>query len=159
MMKFLLDTNIFIEAFKHQKEAQQLLELLIENSERIDIYISFNVIEETTFLLIKRNTKTGYWQLKKNKSLVIENFKKVKPHLELILNLCKVLYPTKKVLFKSFYYIESYGLLPNDALVLSFCKIHNIPNLISLDTDFSEVAKKEKINLITSLEDLKNLLV
>ena len=61
MMKFLLDTNIFIEAFKHQKEAQQLLELLIENSERIDIYISFNVIEETTFLLIKRNTKTGYW--------------------------------------------------------------------------------------------------
>jgi len=57
MTKFLLDTNIFIEAFKHQKEAQELLELLIENSERIDIYIPFNVIEETTFLLIKRNTK------------------------------------------------------------------------------------------------------
>ena len=153
MMKLLLDTNIFIEAFKHQKEAQELLELLIENSERIDIYVPFNVIEETTFLLIKRNTKIGYWQLKKNKSLVIENFKKAKPHLELILHLCKVLYPNKEVLFKAFYYIESYGLLPNDALVLSFCKTQNIPNLISLDSDFSEVAKKERINLITSLED------
>ena len=59
-MNCLLDTNVFIEAFKQEKEAQNILELLIENSDWIDIYIPYNVVEETIFLLLKKTSNTNY---------------------------------------------------------------------------------------------------
>ncbi len=156
-MRCLLDTNIFVEAFKGQKEAQNLLDFLVENSDRIEIYIPYNVVEETIFLLIKRTKNTGYWKLKKDKSLVIESFKEIKPYLEFVFALCDVLFPTKKVMFESLNHIENYGLLPNDALVLAFCKVHKIDVLISLDSDFKEAVKEEGITLISSFEELKGL--
>jgi len=157
-MKCLLDTNIFVEAFKGQEEAQNLIELLIDNTDKFEIYIPFNVVEEITFLLIKKTSKTDYWSLKKNKTLVKENFVKIKPYLEFILNLCEILYPNEKVLFKAFDYIERYGLLPNDAFVLAFCKVFEMEILISFDSDFYEVAKKEGIRLVSSVEDFRKWL-
>ena len=75
--------------------------------------------------------------------------------MEFILNLCEILYPNEKVLFKAFDYIERYGLLPNDAFVLTFCKVFGVEILISFDSDFYEVAGKEGIRLIFSVKDFR----
>ena len=76
--------------------------------------------------------------------------------MQFIFNLCEVLYPNEKVLYKALKYIENYGLLPNDAFVLAFCKVFKINTLISFDSDFSEIAEKEGIILIKSVKELKD---
>ena len=154
-MKCLLDTNIFIEAFKGNKQATEILDLLVEYSDSIKAYIPFNVLEEIAFLLIKVLSQEHYWNLKKDKTKVIKAFKEAKPYLEFVLELCGLLFPNKGSLEKTFYYIERYGLLPNDALVLASCKVYGIELLVSLDSDFSDIAAEEGIVLISSAQELK----
>ncbi|MHA1348886.1 MAG: PIN domain-containing protein [Candidatus Odinarchaeia archaeon] len=45
-------------------------------------------------------------------------------------------------------FIEKYGLLPNDALILATCKFYGVNYLVSFDSDFREVCKGEGITLI-----------
>jgi len=66
-MKCLLDSNIFIEAFKGNKQASEILDLLVEYNGSVKAYIPFNVLEEITFLLIKVLSREHYWNLKKEK--------------------------------------------------------------------------------------------
>ena len=154
-MKCLLDSNIFIEAFKGNKQASEILDLLVEYNDSVKAYIPFNVLEEITFLLIKVLSREHYWNLKKDKSKVIEAFKEAKPYLEFVLELCGLLFPNRKLLERAFYYIEYYGLLPNDALVMATCKVYGIELLVSLDSDFSDIAAQEDIVLISSPQELK----
>lgn len=44
-------------------------------------------------------------------------------------------------------YMEKYNLLPNDAIILATCKIHNINKLASHDTDFIVPCNEEGIEL------------
>jgi predicted nucleic acid-binding protein len=46
-------------------------------------------------------------------------------------------------------YMQQYNLLPNDAIILATCKIHNITQLASHDKDFEEACKSEGIELLT----------
>lgn len=46
-------------------------------------------------------------------------------------------------------YMSKYNLLPNDAIILATCKIHNITQLASHDKDFAEPCKAEGITLLT----------
>lgn len=51
--------------------------------------------------------------------------------------------------------MQKYNLLPNDALILATCKIHQIPQVASFDTkDFEKACKGEGIKLIQSIDDL-----
>jgi predicted nucleic acid-binding protein len=45
--------------------------------------------------------------------------------------------------------MAKYNLLPNDAIILATCKIHNITQLASHDKDFEEPCKAEGITLLT----------
>jgi len=45
--------------------------------------------------------------------------------------------------------MQQYNLLPNDAIILATCKIHNITQLASHDKDFEAACKAEGITLLT----------
>ena len=98
-------------------------------------------------------------ELKKKKKIVKEIFsKKVSLFWRYFLSNFKILPIDEEILKLGEKYIEIYGLLPNDALVLATCKNHSIKYLISIDTDFPEPCKKEGIVLINSAEKLKEIL-
>jgi predicted nucleic acid-binding protein len=44
--------------------------------------------------------------------------------------------------------MSKYNLLPNDAIILATCKIHNITKLASHDSDFILPCKAEGIELL-----------
>ena len=46
-------------------------------------------------------------------------------------------------------FMSNYNLLPNDAIILATCKIHNITQLASHDKDFEAACKAEGIELLT----------
>ncbi|MCW3106516.1 MAG: putative nucleic acid-binding protein containing domain [Segetibacter sp.] len=46
------------------------------------------------------------------------------------------------------YFMRTYNLLPNDAIILATCKIHNITKLASHDSDFILPCKTEGIELL-----------
>lgn len=48
----------------------------------------------------------------------------------------------------------TYNLLPNDALILATCKLHNIKRLASYDSDFARACIGEGIQLIQTVADL-----
>ena len=45
--------------------------------------------------------------------------------------------------------MSRYNLLPNDAIILATCKIHNITQLASHDKDFAEACRAEGVKLLT----------
>lgn len=45
--------------------------------------------------------------------------------------------------------MSKYNLLPNDAIILATCKIHNVTQLASHDKDFKEACNSEGITLLT----------
>lgn len=53
---------------------------------------------------------------------------------------------------------EKHGLLPTDATVLATCRYYRIPYLISLDSDFQKACEEEGIELINSVEKLREIL-
>jgi predicted nucleic acid-binding protein len=51
--------------------------------------------------------------------------------------------------------MQKHNLLPNDALILATCKIHQIPQIASFDlTDFEKACLAENIQLIHTIKDL-----
>lgn len=51
--------------------------------------------------------------------------------------------------------MENYNLLPNDALILSSCKQHNIKALASYDPDFVTICQAEGIALLQTVADFE----
>jgi predicted nucleic acid-binding protein len=45
-------------------------------------------------------------------------------------------------------FMSKYNLLPNDAIILATCKMHNITKLASYDTDFIVPCQEEGIELL-----------
>ena len=62
-----------------------------------------------------------------------------------------------EILFQSYNYMKLYNLLPNDSLIIATCKYYNISYLCSFDSDFIDICKKEKIKLLSTLKDIKNI--
>lgn len=54
-------------------------------------------------------------------------------------------------------FMKKYNLLPNDALILSICKVNGVKYLASLDTDFKPACIREKITLVSNTDDLFNI--
>ena len=145
-MKFFVDSNIIIEAFKenYNKEAFSILDTLllsISKGLNLSCYINSIVESEVTFQLIFK----GKSHLSKEK---LETFLLIFQSLEIGGNI-------RGLFWK---YIKEYNLKPNDALILSTCKYYHIPYLVSLDSDFREASEKEKIFLIDSTKKLNEVL-
>jgi len=158
MNGFLIDTNALVERIKGNEI--DLLRTINENLDNYNFYIPSNVFEEIHFILIKEFSGLSYWKLKKKKEIVKEIFsKKVSLFWRYFLSNFKILPIDEEILKLGEKYIEIYGLLPNDALVLATCKNHSIKYLISIDReDFTIPCEKERIVLIDSAEKLKEVL-
>ena len=131
---YFLDSSIIIEALKGNENAVLLWEKILKKGKLI-LFINEVVYSETFYQLsIKKNFPVSeiYKLLRKSTYFL--------PINELIIDL-------------SVEAMNNYKLLPNDSFILGTCKFYQIPNLISLDTDFIEPCIHEKINLINSTEN------
>ncbi|NPA52286.1 MAG: PIN domain-containing protein [Aquificae bacterium] len=145
--KIFIDSSIFIENFKGNSTAKEILEVAI------DICINSIVFSEVIFKLLALKSGKSPLTLRSQKS-VSPLIKELKDYSNLLL-LFNVLGETKDILRISLNYMHRYNLLTNDALILSTCKYYNIPKLVSFDRDFEEVAKNEDIQLIKSAKDFE----
>jgi len=138
MLKFFLDSSFIVELLKGNKVAREINSLLIE-SEGILLFYNHIVLSEVIYQLhFKRNLRLALIEEILNEFILLD------------LNQA-----TKDLALR---YIREYNLKPNDALILATCKHYNLPNLISLDSDFQVACKKEEIALINFAEELRKIL-
>ncbi len=133
-----LDSSVIIEGLKKEsvfKEAKDLLKSAVINHSKF--CINEVVFDEVLYWFVKRKV-----DLKKySKVLFLFELK-----------------PLNKDFTKLWIeFIDKYGLKPHDALILATCKHYSIPYLLSLDKDFEEVCKRERIVLINSVENLEKV--
>ena len=71
-MKIFIDSNIFIEYFKDNPEAVKLFESVFRITD-VKLYINEIVYSEVTYVFIKTVSGKSYYELKKNKRLVVQH--------------------------------------------------------------------------------------
>ena len=109
---------------------------------------STNVIEEVTYVLIKQKARETEGKklhyellrfLRENPLQVTRIFKEIRKDIRTVLEglTIRVLEPAD---FEEMWSaIETYGLLPNDALIAATCKINGIRKIATFDEDFKKV--------------------
>ncbi|WP_457625855.1 type II toxin-antitoxin system VapC family toxin [Persephonella sp.] len=148
--KIFIDSSIFIENFKGNTTAKEILEVAID---KFDVCINSIVFSEVLFKLMVLKSGKSILTIK-SQNLISSLIKELKNYSELLL-LFKVLEENKEILNLSIRFIEKYSLLTNDALILATCKYYGIDKIASLDSDFEKVTVSENIKLIRSVNDLK----
>jgi len=148
--KIFIDSSIFIENFKGNTTAKEILEVAID---KFDVCINSIVFSEVLFKLMVLKSGKSILTIK-SQNLISSLIKELKNYSELLL-LFKVLEENKEVLNISLRFIEKYNLLTNDALILATCKYYGIDKIASLDSDFEKATVSENIKLIRSVNDLK----
>ncbi len=154
-MKIFIDSNIFIEYFKDNPEAVKLFESVFRITD-VKLYINEIVYSEVTYVFIKTVSGKSYYELKKNKRLVVQHGSNFLNIFLPIFKYVKFLMINEDIIRLANEYIIKYGLLPNDALILATCKFYEMEFLLSLDEDFQEPCKKEKFSLISNIRLLEN---
>jgi predicted nucleic acid-binding protein len=149
--KIFIDSSIFIETFKGNTAAKEILEVAIDN---FDVFINSIVFSEVIFKLIVLKSGKSILTIKNQKNLISSLMKELKSYSELLL-LFNVLEENKEILDISLKLMEKYDLLTNDALILATCKYYEIDKIASLDTDFEKATTNENIKLIRNVNDLK----
>ncbi|ACN99543.1 putative PIN domain protein [Sulfurihydrogenibium azorense Az-Fu1] len=149
--KIFIDSSIFIETFKGNTAAKEILEVAIDN---FDVFINSIVFSEVIFKLIVLKSGKSILTIKNQKNLISSLMKELESYSELLL-LFNVLEENKEILDISLKLMEKYDLLTNDALILATCKYYEIDKIASLDTDFEKATTNENIKLIRNVNDLK----
>lgn len=158
-LKLMIDSSLLVESLKGKEEAREMLKLLINNKDKIVLFINPFVKNEVIFVLLVYLSKLSPRTLKKKKEKVKEIMEELKKKVIKFLDT----YFTE-LSFNSeqsnlaYNLCEKYGLLPTDASILATCGYYNIPYIISLDEDFRESCENEGVTLINSIEKLKELL-
>ena len=147
--KIFIDSSIFIENFKGNTTAKEILEVAID---KFDVCINSIVFSEVLFKLMVLKSGKSILTIK-SQNLISNLIKELKNYSELLL-LFEVLEENKDILNLSLEFIERYSLLTNDALILATCKYYGIEKIASLDSDFEKVAISENIKLIRNTNDL-----
>jgi predicted nucleic acid-binding protein len=148
--KIFIDSSIFIENFKGNTTAKEILEVAID---KFDVCINSIVFSEVLFKLMVLKSGKSILTIK-SQNLISSLIKELKNYSELLL-LFEVLEENKEILNLSIRFIEKYSLLTNDALILATCKHYGIDKIASLDSDFEKATVSENIKLIRSVNDLK----
>lgn len=141
--RVLIDSNVFIEYFKGNKTAANILDGLM--AEEYELFINGIVYSEVLFIFLTSSTGLSAKSLKKKPELV-----KNTPIGEIteFLGDFKVAEINDVVLQTASRLLSEYGLLPNDAIILTTAKIYEM-DLATMDRDFQEAAKGENVELIT----------
>jgi uncharacterized protein len=152
-MKVFIDSSILIEYLKgnHTDFYESLL-----ISDNVGLFINQVVLSEFIFHFIAFQIKSSPLSAKMA-GKIPECFNKLNPFdmLPGFIHLSHN-YEIGKLSVKI---MNEFNLLPNDALILSTCKHHNISLLASFDTDFRVPCKDMGIILIEDLNSLQNFVL
>lgn len=138
----MIDSSILIEYIKKTKTA--LLNSLL-GDDTTTCCISEIVVSEFLFYYLKINATAS--------PLSVKSSKRIKPVLEnssdyLLIHLFHFLQTDNSLYNLVPHFMSKYNLLPNDAIILATCKMHNITRLASHDTDFIIPCQREGIELL-----------
>ncbi len=140
--KVFLDSSLLVEYIKGKK--RRLLTELIADA-TVETFISETIISEFLFHYLHVTGKASPKSLHSSKKI-----KKLidRPTIQSLLQRFSFL-PTDTNLYRFVpSFMQTYNLLPNDAIILATCKIHGITKLASHDSDFVTPCKKEGIELL-----------
>ncbi len=139
---FFIDSSILIEFNKGNK--RKLFTELLAN-DIFKCYVNEVVLSEFLYHFLAYNA-TKSPQAIKESGKINEAFENSKQYR--LINMCHFLANDKKLFSIVPELMAKYNLLSNDAIILATCKLHNIPNLVSHDSDFAEACQGEGINLL-----------
>ena len=146
-MKIFLDSGLLIE---YEKQTQtNLLEALLESEHQI--FINPIVVSEYLYQLLGilggRSPMSICESGKINETLSLHDTKD-------FLSGFQILSIPDDALPLAVDFMKKYNLLPNDAIILAACRIHDVRVLASYDSDFFKACSEEGIQLITEASDL-----
>ncbi|RYF65581.1 MAG: PIN domain-containing protein [Cytophagaceae bacterium] len=143
-----LDSSILVEY--ERADRTELLDYLCERSE-YDLFINETVLSEYAFQMLALYGQKAPLTLKVN-GLISATL--TQADLEPVLIQFTFLANSPTVVSIYLHFMAKYNLLPNDALILATCKLHNINRLASYDSDFAAACAGEGIQLIQTVADL-----
>ncbi len=139
MAKVFIDSTIFVESMKDNKNALDILKYLLESEHHL--FVNPSVCEEVIYILKKRRPT----HIKVFKNFILDNY-------------IEILSIDENIVFYFFDLVGKYDIPSTaDLLHLATCKYHNIKYLATLDEDFIKPAKKEKITLLMSRKDVEKI--
>lgn len=141
--KMVVDSSVFIEALKGNKVA--FYKGLISDI-RNEHCVNDTIISEYLYFLLGFSGGTSPRTLKEKEQ--INQILSSNLNLTSILADFSFLPGDASLLIKVPHFMATYNLLPNDAIILATCKIHNITQLASHDTDFILPCIAEGIELL-----------
>jgi predicted nucleic acid-binding protein len=145
-----IDSSVLVEFKKHSK-TELLLHLL--SVPDLELVINPIVLSEYTFYLLAIHGQKSPRSVKENNEIEkILNRDEPGPFLSVF----KVLQNGNEIIPPYLELMSKYNLLPNDALILATCKLHNIRSIATFDiTDFTRACATENIQLVQQISDLK----
>ncbi len=146
----LIDSSVLIEYIKGNKT--ELLESIFKNN----LQPCINHIIYSEFIYYYLSIMSGKSPVTLKKSNQIHKILAKTDPIDFISNF-KILAMEDEILFRSYNYMKSFDLLPNDSLIIATCKYYNISYLCTFDSDFTEIRKKEKIVLLNDIADIKGI--
>ena len=140
----MVDSSVIIEALKGNPVAKRVLQS-IENDPK---FINPIIFSEVLFVFLKLVTGKSYLTLRGNPKEIEKHRDKLeKAYLYLRDNFSE-LPLTEEIEERAFEFVLNYGLLPNDAIILSTAKFYGLA-LVTLDEDFLFPARSEEVEVIT----------
>ena len=136
-MKVLYDSNILIKYLAGDEKARTLVEKVVGGE--WEGYITGTVVSETIYIYLRLALNVSRYKLRDLITMQDERVKKlleedVRPLLSLF-NLVTAETSVEELLNL----IESYGLLPNDALIAIAALKHGISTIATFDEDFKRI--------------------
>jgi len=151
MRSFLVDSNVFIEALKGNPEAEKILTRLFHSDARV--FINDVVFSEVMYHFIRIRVGS-YWEAKKNPETVAKTVGEFEEIVLPLLAIPDFLEVNYDVSTRALRLSKTYGLLPNDSIILATAEYYGIDALVSLDGDFRRACEGEGIVLVSSSGDL-----
>lgn len=140
--KVFIDSSLLIENIKGNKK--KLLFNLLNNKE-VRCCLNETVISEFLFHFLSVNGNASPQSLQSSEK-ISSIFKSSDDYN--LLQLFHFISSNEALIDIVPVFMAAYNLLPNDAIILATCKIHNITQLASHDTDFIIPCKAEGIELL-----------
>ena len=152
-MSLFLDSNVFVEYFRGNQVAEQLVEKLFTG--RYSLFINDVVYNEVLFMYLKHKTGKSYWDLKKHPELVKKAGNEFVDSILPLLAFSKFLDTTNEIIVEALTIVTTHGLLPSDALILATAKYYGLDGIVTLDSDLLKVAPREGLSAISRADDLR----
>ncbi len=149
-MKIFLDSSVLIEYVKGNQTS--ILETIVHPDSNLDPCINHIVFSEFLFHFLALMARKSPLTLKKSfrSNAILARHEPIE-----FIRCFTIVEMNNHILEYSYELMKKYNLLPNDVLILSSCKHHEISSLATYDSDFDDICEQEGIMLIRQPEDIK----